>query len=252
MTILRATLSAFGVVGWIELMGTFVVAIGCVGELWILLNRLTLHIEPIGKNLSKFWRMLSWMDSRSRPLLVRLRIGGRKLPAAKEQLLERVFTLLVAFGVTVEFISLPISMLEIAKLNGEVAVLTKANLELEALIQPRQIISGMRDKLIADLKINCPPGTDVLIVYTSGDPESSRYASEFDKVFNEAGVSHFLSPWMGTQIPVGLLLLSPVPELDQKANAVRIILQTNRIPVAIERGKFVPNDRIQLLVGPKF
>ncbi|HZL78943.1 MAG TPA: hypothetical protein VFC17_08820, partial [Candidatus Limnocylindrales bacterium] len=112
-------LAAFGVVGWVELFAAFVVAIGCAGELWLLINKLTLQIEPLGKSAGRFWRALAWMDSKVRPFLVRLKVKGRKLPEAREQLLERLFVILVAFGVAVEFLALPVSMHEVATLNEE-------------------------------------------------------------------------------------------------------------------------------------
>jgi len=118
-TIPRAIIDAFGVLGWIELSAAFVVAIGCVGELWILINKLTRQIEPISPNASRFWRMLAWVDLRMRPLIVRLKIKGRKLSVPKEELLERLFVMLVAVGVTVEFVALPFSMFEIAELNRQ-------------------------------------------------------------------------------------------------------------------------------------
>ena len=105
--------------GCVELFGALVVAIGCAGELWLLINKLTLHIEPVTKSENWFWRSLAWADSTARPFLIRLKIKGRKLPEAKEQLLERLFVILVAFGVAIEFFALPFSMNEIAALNKE-------------------------------------------------------------------------------------------------------------------------------------
>jgi hypothetical protein len=116
---MKRIFAAFGAVGWVELVAAFVVAIGCAGELWLLINKLTLHIEPIGKTASRFWRILARIDSKARPLLVRLKVKGRKLPEAKEQLLERIFVILVAFGVSIEFLCIPFSLNEIASLNEE-------------------------------------------------------------------------------------------------------------------------------------
>jgi hypothetical protein len=109
----------FGVLGWFEIFFTFAVAIGCLGELWILLNRLTRHVEPLAKSSGAFWKMLAKTDAFFRPIAVRLKINGRKLSETKEHLLERFFVMLVAFGVSGELISAASSLKEIADLNDK-------------------------------------------------------------------------------------------------------------------------------------
>jgi hypothetical protein len=170
---IRQIASEFGVLGWVELSAALLVAIGCGGEFWILLNKLTRHIEPLPKNAGLVWRMLAWVDLKIRPIAVRLKINGRKLSEAKEQLLERSFVMLVAFGVSVEFICLMFSLHEVAALNAKSAkaeqvaalanerslklerenLIVRSNLfELAAKINPTRITPEARKRIIASLK----------------------------------------------------------------------------------------------------
>ena len=124
MEVFRITTSVFdlfGFWGWWELIAALMVAVGCIGELWILLNRLTQHIDEYGKNPSIFWRTLIAIDSKIRPFLLLLKIKGRKISDAKEQLLQRFFVMIVALGVALELIAIPFSLSEVAKLNKETA-----------------------------------------------------------------------------------------------------------------------------------
>ena len=118
---LSRILSDLGFLGCFEIFSALLVAIGCMGEFWIILNKLTRHVELLSKNASAFWRVLIWIDMVIRPIVVRLKIKGRKLPEAKEQLLERLFVMLVALGVGMEFIALMFSLHEFAKLNEAVS-----------------------------------------------------------------------------------------------------------------------------------
>jgi hypothetical protein len=114
----------FGFWGCWEIVAGLLVSVGCAGELWIILNKLTKHIEPNGKNISRVWRFLNWADAKTRPIWVSLKTKGRKLSEAKEGLLERLFVMLVAAGVTMEVIGAVASLHEIAKVKLEAA---KAN-----------------------------------------------------------------------------------------------------------------------------
>jgi len=179
--------SEFGVLGWLELSALLLVAVGCAGEMWILLNKLTRHIEPIGRNLNWFWRALVWCDAKTRPVCVFLKIKGRKLSEAKENLLERLFVTMVATGVGFEFVLAMFNLHEaalmkrqaseanaragaaneiaakanerVAKLestNGQTMLLVeqlrKQNLELEAAVQWRTITPTQESTFIAFIK----------------------------------------------------------------------------------------------------
>ncbi len=109
----------FGLLGWTELCAALAVAVGCLGELWILANKLTRHVEPLSKSAGLFWRLLARADSLLRPIVVRFKLSGRRLPEVKEELIERVFVMLVAIGVSVELVCLMFSLHETAKLNEQ-------------------------------------------------------------------------------------------------------------------------------------
>lgn len=122
LKVLREIVSEFGFLGSVELLAAFVVACGCVGEFWILLNKLTRHIEPLPKNVALLWRILARVDGAIRPIVVRLKISGRKISEPKESLLERFCVMLVALGVAVEFVCLTFSLPEVAELKKETAL----------------------------------------------------------------------------------------------------------------------------------
>jgi hypothetical protein len=137
-------ISSFGgVLGVVEVLAAMLVAGGCAGELWILINKLTRHVEPLGKNLNSFWRILSWLDSKCRPLSVRLKINGRKLSEAKENLLERLFVMTVAIGVAIELVAVLFSLRENAQLHrdaGEAKGLAAAANERTAIIESNNLV----------------------------------------------------------------------------------------------------------------
>jgi hypothetical protein len=152
---LRRIVSEFGWLGWIELIAASLVAIGCGGELWVLLNKLTRHIEPLPKRTGACWKVIAWIDVTIRPFVVRLKINGRKLSEAKEQLLERSFVMLVALGVVIEFVCLIFSLHEVANLNEKAGQASKdaaesrrvaANTESNNLVLEQQIIDLKREK----------------------------------------------------------------------------------------------------------
>ena len=117
ITVVQKIFSWFGLLGWLEISAALMVALGCLGELWIVLNKLTRHIHEFGKTSSRIWKFLSWIDARLRPVFVRLKINGRKLPEYKEELLERFCVALITLGVGLELIVLPFELHEVATLN---------------------------------------------------------------------------------------------------------------------------------------
>lgn len=105
-------LKSFGVWGWLELVAAAIVAFGCLGELWIEINKLTQENQDPPKTSGRIWRVLFWFDSKLRPLVLKLKIRGRKIPQSKEKLLERLFIALVAAGVTLEVVGITGSLRE--------------------------------------------------------------------------------------------------------------------------------------------
>jgi hypothetical protein len=115
------SLSVFGLWGWVDLIGDLLVVVGCLGESWMLLNRFSKQMEAQGKRLGGVWRLLAFLEAKVRLVCVRLNIAGRKLSESKEHLLEALFVMLVAFGVGLELLSLPFSLLESARVGGDAA-----------------------------------------------------------------------------------------------------------------------------------
>jgi len=221
MRTFREILTAFGVFGWIELFAACVVALGCAGEMWLLINKLPPNTEPLPEDSGVLWRWLHSTDRTLRPLLVRLKLGGRKLPEAKEHLLERFFTMLVAVGVGIEFVALPFSLFEIARLNVEasnaakdsalakkqasdanertaviestnkvlslkIEELTAENLKMYKEIQPRRITATQK-KFLALLLSNAPKGKIVLSVNDPHDTEAVFFAIQLEDALKSAG-----------------------------------------------------------------
>ena len=161
MGIINQILEIFGLWGLLDLIGAFFVVVGCLGELWILLNKLTQEAVPIGKNPNAFWRCIVKLDSWCRPFLLKLKIRGRKISEAKEHLLERAFVFLLSIGVATELVALPFGLLEVAELKVQVAESEKLSLELskqvESLksenlklferIQPRRVTPEQKEEI---------------------------------------------------------------------------------------------------------
>jgi len=206
LSTLRLRIFEFGWLGWIEIFAASLVAIGCMGEFWILLNKLTRHIEPLPKSVGPGWKLLAWIDVTIRPIAVRLKIRGRKLSESKEQLLERSFVMLVAFGVGVEFVCLMFSLHEVAKLNEkadlaeerttnamvELAQLTKANLLLQLSVTnlnkataPREIPTSMPKELSDILRTN---GVTLMLI-TSSEDEKDSVADDLTLLFWSSGIN---------------------------------------------------------------
>lgn len=87
-------LSSFSFLDWAEIGGSFSVASGCLGELWLLVQK-----PPLDPKELQTW------DS-------------------KKHFLERIFVTMVAFGVSLELVCLPISLRKTAELVDK-------NLQLE-------------------------------------------------------------------------------------------------------------------------
>ncbi len=202
--------SWFGFWGWWELFGAMLVAIGCGGELWILLNKLTLHVEGIGKSAGPFWKVLAWVDRKSRPTLVRLKIRGRKISEVKEQLLERAFVTLVALGVGLELIAIPAVLRESAEFNGKAATANKlaaeavrksssnelARAKIELQLRQLQIATGPRGLKLSLCELNGQGLSDLLktnplgmveIWHIPNDPEAKNFARELSFALVRAG-----------------------------------------------------------------
>ncbi len=183
---------------------------------------------------------------------------------SKKAWAKKVSAIILVLGLAIEFIEASKVDRETAELGSTNRVLSikmeelrSTNLllqvklfELEAKIQHRHITDEMRSQIIAGLKPKASSGIEVFILYPSGDSEATEFASEIDTAFAQVGVSHFLGFWTGSPMPVGVSLLSPSEQLDTGAAALRDAL-SNSVPILYFRGKFVPDERIQLLVGPR-
>jgi hypothetical protein len=112
-------ISVFGIWGWVDLVGSFILLFGCFGELWMLLNKLPKHNER-RVSLKGCWAFLDLTESIIRRIGVRLKIIlPRRLPDLKEHLLEGFFISLVLIGVGMELCALPFSLVESAKLSSD-------------------------------------------------------------------------------------------------------------------------------------
>lgn len=115
--------------------------------------------------------------------------------------------------------------------------------------QPRGITGEDRKKLIASMQSKLV--SEVTIVWASGDGEATLFAKELARVFQEAGVPHFTTPWTGTPLPAGVSLLSRNELSDGSASVLRDALQSAGIQLQYARGAMIPGKDIQLLVGFK-
>jgi hypothetical protein len=113
VTIFKAivrSVSVFGVWGWVDIVGASILLVGCVGEFWLLLNKLPEHNERRA-SLRGCWVFLDRAEFIIRLIGVRLKIIRlRKFSDLKEHLLEGFFISLVAIGVGMEVCSLPFSL----------------------------------------------------------------------------------------------------------------------------------------------
>jgi hypothetical protein len=151
------------------------------------------------KNAGFFWKILARSDAIFRPIAVRLKINGRKLPEAKEHLLERFFVMLVAAGVAGEVISTIFSLHEIAELNGvasaasERAAIVESNnlvlrsnvVALELKLQPRTISPSQHERLVRALALG--PKGPVFVQSDWTDTEASLLAGQIRSALVESG-----------------------------------------------------------------
>lgn len=260
LKVLREIVSEFGFLGSVELLAAFVVACGCVGEFWILLNKLTRHIEPLPKNVALLWRILARVDGAIRPIVVRLKISGRKISEPKESLLERFCVMLVALGVAVEFVCLTFSLPEVAELKKETALanertasmarrveeLRAANDALEDQIAPRSFDQGRLSEAIKTI-----PEIQVLLI-TTEDPEAVAFASQMHFCFGIAGWRVIVRPkWPGPWQP-GVHVSAPIPSSpqylfsrDEKAEMAAALLRKELNSKGVAVGRQVPpNDAL--------
>src|ERR1035441_5324896 len=105
-------LSSFSLLDWVEIGGSVLVAFGCLGELWLLLSKPPADSEK----------------------LIRF--------DAKKHFLERIAVGMVAVGVSMELVALPISLRQTAQLVDKNLKLERHVASLEPRKQPIASISA--------------------------------------------------------------------------------------------------------------
>ena len=161
--------------GWllnaIEITAAALVAFGCLGEMWLLIK------QPPSEE----------------DILIRFE--------KKKHFWERLFVCMVAAGVTIELILLPINIKEAEelkasnlKLKKQVEELTKANLELKAEFAWRTLTPAQKNEFHAFVSQR-PTGT-IWVSFVASDPESFLYAKDFQDLLKTNGfsVNDFLIP----------------------------------------------------------
>jgi len=253
----------------LDLIGGGLVVFGCVGEIWILINTLSKQAEAQSKKLSGVWRVLAILEGMIKLAFTRLKLIGWELSKAKEHLLELSFVGLVALGVGMELISLPFSLWESAlanerastaelarvELEKQVGELRKANLELEARIQPRRISAEHRRAIVEQLS-PLSNKCDVVVVAEVSDIEARGFAEDINDLLQQCGFDSKLSlittmPASGSRIRTGLHLvasMSAIPSL----RAILDAMKEARIPVLYHWGGLeVTNHHMDIWVNAK-
>lgn len=166
-----SSLRSFSAWNWAEIVAGFCVAIGCIGEMYWLFVK--------GPRKEEWLKYKEFEDKKTHR--------------------EKLFAIVVAIGVTAELICLMHSLPETIRLSGSVEQLTqtnitmatkledlrKANLELEAKVQPRRITTDQRAVLVGKL---LPIKDKCRIVVSANliDPEAILLAQQIRDVLRES------------------------------------------------------------------
>jgi len=148
-------LSAFSVWDWFSLIGPAFVVLGLAGELWLVYEN-----SPFN-------------PQRPPPISV------------KHFKIERASVVLVAFGVLIELVTIPHSLLEVAALNKKVEELRSANDALEAKMKPRTITVAQREKFMRILE-KAPKGP-VMMGGRHADFETQKYLQDIRQLLIDSG-----------------------------------------------------------------
>ena len=148
--------STFSILDWIEIVAAVLVAIGCIGELYL-----------VFKNPPKDDEVLKRFEK-------------------KKHLLERVFVCVVALGVTTELVALPFALKESAKLQAEVERLKSENLKLMLLALPRDARLDNAVELGIPLLVRFR-GTAVVIETRGDDQDAGKLSSALARLLVLSG-----------------------------------------------------------------
>lgn len=134
-TILRIWAS-LGFWGSVELFGSLLVSVGCIGELCLVLREKHSPSHRREGWMTKSLRVISKLCSPFIRFAVRRSLRFKIFNPERKHSFEKVFVFMVAIGVTMELIALFFSLREVAELHEKTAELRKENLELGEKLNP--------------------------------------------------------------------------------------------------------------------
>jgi len=199
----------------LEIFGALLVAIGCIGELWLICIK-----PPKG-------------------------IGKLKNFERKKHFREKIFVGMVALGVSMELIALPSSLSEVQQLK-------KVNLELEAKIQPRRISPQAQARIMKRLKD--VPKVTIDLYWMPSDRESFVLASQIEQLLKDSGFNVVERTWpeLGPLF-FGVEIMMPsnkMPSQELWASFVKPFLDEGLVN-SVGPSDFVDEKHFGILVGAK-
>ncbi len=129
-------------------------------------------------------------------------------------------------------------------------MLTKVQTATDKLTYKRSIPSKIRQALIADLRV-APPPQKVLVIYPSGDEEARLFALEIEAALIESKMKVESTWWRGSPVPSGISVLSKSKISNPSAFCISRALANAGIRSEYMRGTLIPNEDLQIIVGPK-
>ncbi len=257
------SVSVFGVWGWVDIVGASILLVGCIGELWLLLNKLPEHNERRA-SLTGCWVFLDRSESIIRLIGVRLKIiRPRKFSDLKEHLLEVFFISLVAIGVGMEMCSLPFSLNEVAtsndlagQANERAAIVESNNVALEAEIQPRSIKPKQKQEIANELrqKLRYPVNGRVKVVAEIYDSESRIYAKQIVDALNGGKVFAVIdinSLNVQREIDFGIKYLVPSNPQYEVRSIAQALKSGGVVPTEVETNFDEKGVLFEIWVGAK-
>jgi len=110
--------------------------------------------------------------------------------------IERASVVLVAFGVAIELVAVPHSLMEVAQLKRANLELGTKLVALEGKMQPRKITNEQRDNFVSFLK--SAPKKGIWIVCSNPTDETEHFAFDVRQVLDDAGYGNPLGlPYKG-------------------------------------------------------
>jgi len=234
------SLGSFSAWSWAEIGAAVIVAIGCIGEMyWV---------------FKKGPRKEEWSDVQNFE--------------EKKARRERVFALLVAFGVTAEVITLIHSLKESGELNLHVQRLTSTNLvlrsnvvALEMRMQPRAITADQHNAIVHCL-LSAPKGR-VFLLAGDIDGEAKHYKDQLSAAITAGGFK--VEPWPdaaniltignpGLEMHCTSTMMDKTIFVPTHGEALRNCFAQNGIPISWRVSAYfsVPTNSVLIVVGPRF